>query len=63
MAAAGLAWLAGIGLQMQQPALWPAAHYLALGLAALQQRAGAPASGWRRCCRPSWKAWTCNSPV
>ena len=32
MAAASLAWLAGIGLQMQQPALWPAAHYLALAL-------------------------------
>jgi competence protein ComEC len=35
MAAASLAWLAGIGLQMQQPALWPAAHYLALWLASL----------------------------
>jgi hypothetical protein len=23
MAASALAWLAGIGLQMQQPALWP----------------------------------------
>jgi len=35
MAAAVLAWLAGIGLQMRQPALWPAAHYLVLLLAAL----------------------------
>jgi competence protein ComEC len=34
IAAAALASLAGIGLQMQQPVLWPAAHYLALGLAA-----------------------------
>ena len=35
MAAAALAWLAGIGLQMQQPALWPALHYLALALAGI----------------------------
>jgi len=34
MALAVLAWLAGIGLQMQQPALWPAAHYLGLLLPA-----------------------------
>jgi predicted lysophospholipase L1 biosynthesis ABC-type transport system permease subunit len=35
IAAAVLAWLAGIGWQMQQPALWPQAHYLAMLLAAL----------------------------
>jgi competence protein ComEC len=35
MAAAALAWLAGIGVQMQQPALWSTAHYLALLLVAL----------------------------
>jgi len=30
--AAALAWLAGTALQLQQPALWPAAVYAALGL-------------------------------
>ena len=35
MAAAALAWLAGIGLQLQQPALWPALHYQGLLLATL----------------------------
>ena len=40
MAAAALAWLAGIGLQMQQPALWPLVHYLALLFAALLLAAG-----------------------
>jgi competence protein ComEC len=30
-----LAWLSGIGLQMRQPQLWPAADYLAMMLAAL----------------------------
>jgi len=35
MAASALAWLAGIGLQMQQPALWPLVHYQALLFAAL----------------------------
>ena len=29
--AAALAWLAGIGAQLQQGGLWPLAHYLALG--------------------------------
>ena len=33
--AAALAWLAGIGLQLQQGALWPLAHYAALGAVAL----------------------------
>lgn len=40
---AGIAWVGGIALQMQQPALWPATHYatllgLALGLAAIARR-------------------------
>jgi competence protein ComEC len=35
MAAAALAWLLGIGLQMQQPALWPQPAYLAMAAAAL----------------------------
>jgi competence protein ComEC len=38
MASAALAWLAGIGLQMQQPLLWPLASYVVLcgvGLVAL----------------------------
>ncbi|MCU0922520.1 MAG: DUF4131 domain-containing protein, partial [Burkholderiaceae bacterium] len=35
MEAAALAWLAGIGWQMQQPQLWPLLHYQALLLAAL----------------------------
>jgi competence protein ComEC len=38
-----LAWLAGIGLQLQQPALWPAAHYLT-GMAA---GAALAAGAWR----------------
>ncbi len=43
LAAAGLAWLAGTGLQLQQPALWAAGAYVALavagGVAALLSRA------------------------
>ena len=35
MALAALAWLLGIGLQMQQPALWPSSVYAALVAAAL----------------------------
>ena len=35
LAAAGLAWLAGIALQLQQPALWPTAVYLWLVALAL----------------------------
>jgi competence protein ComEC len=35
LAAAVLAWLAGIALQLQQPALWPMAHYLGLLVLAL----------------------------
>jgi competence protein ComEC len=43
LAAVAAAWLVGIGLQLMQPALWPAARYLtALGLAAL-----AGALAWR----------------
>ena len=43
LAAAALAWLAGIGLQLQQPALWPTAAYLLLLALAL-----ALALAWRR---------------
>ena len=35
LAAAVLAWLAGIALQLQQPALWPTAFYLGLLVLAL----------------------------
>ena len=35
LAAAGLAWLAGVALQLQQPVLWPTPHYLLLLAAAL----------------------------
>ena len=34
MAASALAWLAGIGLQLQQPRLWPLPGYALLVLAA-----------------------------
>ena len=54
MAAAALAWLLGIGLQMQQPALWPAVDYVVLMLAALSLLAswrwawrGGSAARWR----------------
>lgn len=40
MAAAALAWLLGIGLQMQQPALWPQPAYAAMAAAALLLVAG-----------------------
>jgi len=43
LAAAALAWLAGIGLQLQQPALWPTALYL--GVLALALVLGL---AWRR---------------
>ena len=39
MAVAALAWLLGIGLQMQQPALWPDDAYVVLVLAALSMLA------------------------
>jgi competence protein ComEC len=48
--AAALTWLAGIGVQMQRPALWPLAHYLALLLVALclaLALAGFGSTGWR----------------
>ena len=38
-----LAWLGGIACQLQQPALWPASHYLWLGALALLGAVGA----WR----------------
>ena len=34
LAGLGLAWLAGLGAQLRQPALWPAVHYGALAAAA-----------------------------
>ena len=40
-----LAWLAGIGLQLQQAALWAPAAYAALAMAAL---AWLLLSGWAR---------------
>jgi len=43
LAAAALAWLAGIGVQLQQPALWPTAYYLLLLAIAL-----ALSLAWRR---------------
>ncbi len=43
IAAGGLAWLAGLGLQLQQPVLWPQAHYALGGAAALL----AAALAWR----------------
>lgn len=39
--AAALAWLAGIGLQLQQSDLWPLAHYAVLGAVALGLLGGA----------------------
>ena len=53
MAAAALAWLLGIGLQLQQTALWSADTYIVLTLAALPVLAawlglaGGSASRWR----------------
>lgn len=35
LAAALLAWLAGVALQLQQPALWPRSHYLLLAAVSL----------------------------
>ncbi len=45
LAAAALAWLTGVAVQLQQGALWPAAHYGALAAAALLLLALA---GWGR---------------
>ena len=51
-AAAALAWGAGIGLQLQQPLLWPLVHYQAMAVAALLLLAG-----WRAC--SGWRSLAC----
>ena len=45
MAFCALAWLLGLGLQMQQPALWPVAVYAALAVLAVALLLAA--AGWR----------------
>ena len=57
MAVAALAWLLGIGLQMQQPALWPDDAYVVLVLAALSMLA--MGFGLARGSVPRWRLVLC----